>query len=659
MAIVGRAIVLRDVFCGCGNFACPIVRLGCIVLPTQSDVSSRRDPRVMIVRIAGLIICLTAVLVPVRLPAAGMRERSILVLDQAEAAGPFYHQVFSSLRSAVNADTRSHTTLYAENLDLSRFNGAAYEDSLRRQLKEKYRDRPIGVVVAVGAPTLELVLRWREELWPGVPVVFALIDEIEFARLRLPSDVTGGVVKLALSDSIKAARAVVPDLDSIVFVGSPWDREVIFRNWKDEIATAAAGLKVVEIVGATMAETRKRVEALPERSAILYSAMYSDGEGAFYPPAAALKFIAEKANRPIIVAAETYLEPGGIGGFVLVPSLIGADTASLALRILNGEKPSDVPARVTQVVKPIFNWQQMRRWDVSESNLPPGSEIRFREPGLWENYRWQSLCVAAAFLIQAALISVLLHERKKRSDAELEARHRMTELAHANRQATAGELSSMIAHELNQPLGAILANAETAELILNSPSPDLSEIKDILADIRRDDMRASEVIYRMRSFLKRTPFETKDIDLNDTMREVFEFISVQASARNIALYLLASPKALRVRGDPVQLQQVILNLIVNSMDAMASMPSGRIVVGRTETNGGSLAVVSISDSGPGIPRGKLNEVFDPFFTTKKQGMGIGLSIARTIVQAHKGLIWAENQTGGGAVFRLSLPLSFL
>jgi signal transduction histidine kinase len=611
----------------------------------------------MIVRIAGLVLCLTAVLAPVRLPAAEMRARSILVIDQAEAARPFSYQVFSSLRSSVNADTRWQTTLYTENLDLSRFNGAAYEDSLRRQLKEKYRDRPIGVVVALGAPTLELVLRWREELWPGVPVVFAVVDEIEFARLRLPSDVTGGVVKLALSDSIKAARAVVPDLDSVVFVGAPWDREGIFRNWKDEIPTAAAGLKVVEIVGATMAETLKRVEALPEHSAILYPAMYSDGEGAFYPPATALKLIAEKANRPIIIAAETYLEPGRVGGFVLVPGLIGADTASLALRILNGEKPSNIPARVTQVVKPIFNGQQMRRWNVSEPNLPPGSEIRFREPGLWENYRW-SLSAAAVLLIQAVLISVLLHERKKRSDAELEARHRMTELAHVNRQATAGELSSMIAHELNQPLGAILANAETAELILNSPSPDLSEIKDILADIRRDDMRASEVIYRMRSFLKRTPFETKDIDLNDTMREVFEFISVQASARNIALYLLASPKALRVRGDPVQLQQVVLNLIVNSMDAMASMPSGRIVVGQTETNGGSLAVVSISDSGPGIPRGKLNEVFDPFFTTKKQGMGIGLSIARTIVQAHKGLIWAENQTGGGAVFRLSLPLSF-
>jgi signal transduction histidine kinase len=625
-----------------------------MVLLTQSDVSLVRDPRVMILRIIGLIVCLTAVLVPVHLPAAEMRARSILVLDQSESRGPFYYQIFTGLRSVVNADTRFHTTLYSENLDLSRFNGASYEESLKQQLKEKYRDRPIGVVVAVGMSTLELVLRWREELWPGVPVVFALVDEMDFARLKLPPDVTGGIVKLALADSIKAARAVVPDLDSVVFVGEPWDRQVVFRNWKQEIPAAAAGLKVIEIMGATMAETRKRVEALPGRSVIVYSAVYSDGEGTFYPPATALKLIAERANRPIIVAAETFLEPGGIGGFVLVPGLIGADAASLALRIMNGEPPSSISARVTEAVKPIFNWQQMRRWNVS--NLPAGSEIRFRERSLWENDGWQSISVAAAFLIQAALISILLHERKKRSDAEFESRHRMTELAHANRQATAGELSSSIAHELNQPLGAILTNAETAELILDSTSPDLSEIKEILADIRRDDLRASEVIHRMRSYLKRTPFETKDIDLNDTMREVFEFLSVQASARDIALYLQASPEALRVQGDPVQLQQVILNLMVNSMDAMAAMPNGRTVVGRTEMNGGSSAVISISDSGPGIPPNRLNKVFDPFFTTKQQGMGIGLSIARTIVQAHKGRIWAENVASGGAVFRLSLPL---
>ncbi len=610
----------------------------------------------MIARIIGLIIWLTALVASIHSATADTLARSILVLNQSEVSGPFYYQIFSGLRAAVNADTSSHTTLYSENLDLSRFDGTEYQETLQRHLKEKYRDRPIGVVVAVGSATLELVLRWREELWPGTPIVFAMVDESGFAQLKPPPDITGAVIKLRLADTIAAARAVVPNLKRIVFVGDAWDSQVVFRHWKDEIASVR-DLSVTEIIGRTMREVREQVAALPADSAIVYSAIYSDGKSTYYPPYAALALVAEKANRPILVASETFLSSGGIGGYVLLPDLIGAEAAELALRILKGEPSSNIPASTSKAVKPIFNWREMQRWNVKESDLPSGSEIRFREPTMWETYRWQSISVATLILVQAGFISILLHERKRRNFAEVEARHRMTELAHVNRQATAGELSSSIAHELNQPLGAILTNAETAELILSSPSPDLKELKEILTDIRRDDLRANEVLQRMRGFLKRTPFEKKDIDLNDTMREVFGFLTVQASMRNIALYLDASPKALPIRGDPVQLQQVILNLIVNSMDAMAAMPYGRTVIGRTEIDGGSSAVISISDSGPGIAPEKLNEVFDPFFTTKQQGMGIGLSIARTIVQAHSGRIWAENQPDGGAVFRLSLPLS--
>ena len=607
--------------------------------------------------IYGLILCVVGVLAPSCSPAEEVPARSILFIHPSEARGPFYYQIFSDFRAVVNANSHPHTTLYMESLDLSRISDTAYDEAAQQHFKEKYRDRPIGVVVAVGAATLERVLRWREKLWAGTPVVFAMVDEIDSAKQNLPPGVTGSTVRLSLVDAITAARAVVPGLEGVVLVGDVWESQVLFRNWGREKSMVGEGLDITEVVGLPMAKTLKRVAALPERTAIVYSAMYSDGEGALYPPATALALIAEKANRPIVVASETFLAPGGIGGFVLKPGVIGADAARQALRILNGEAPTDVPARLTEAVKPVFNWLQMQRWGVKESDLPPGSEIRFQQEPFWRRYWWQSASIAAVILMQAGLISILLNERRRRSFAEVEARHRMSELAHANRQATMGELSSSIAHELNQPLGAILTNTETAELILESSDPDLSEVKEILADIRRDDLRANEIIHRMRRFLKREPFEAKEIDVNETMRDAFGFLSIQASARNVALYLKLSSEPLLVKGDPVQLQQVILNLIVNGMDAMSSLPYGRTVIGRTEKTGRSQALISISDTGPGISSEKLNEVFDPFFTTKKQGMGIGLSIARTIVQAHNGRIWAENQAEGGAVFRLSLPLA--
>ena len=268
----------------------------------------------MITRISALLVSVVALLTPIQVTAQETRSRSILVLDQADMRGPFYYQVFSGFRSVVNTDGKSHITLYTESLDLSRFRGKSYEASLRRHFKDKYQDIPIGVVVAIGSATLELVLSWRSELWPAVPVVFAMVDEIDFARLQLPDGVTGTIAKLPLADSIKAAHAMVPGLQTVAFVGDAWDGLVVYRNWKGEIPVAAGGLNVIDLVGQTMAEVRKRVAALPDRRAIVYSAMFSDGEGTYYPPAAAVSLIAEKANRPIVVASETFLEPGGTGG---------------------------------------------------------------------------------------------------------------------------------------------------------------------------------------------------------------------------------------------------------------------------------------------------------------------------------------------------------
>jgi C4-dicarboxylate-specific signal transduction histidine kinase len=238
----------------------------------------------------------------------------------------------------------------------------------------------------------------------------------------------------------------------------------------------------------------------------------------------------------------------------------------------------------------------------------------------------------------------------------------MAELAHVNRFSTAGELTASIAHEINQPLGSILTNAEAAQAILKSQSadiaelPDIVELKDIVNDILQDDRRASEVIRRMRSLLKKAPFEPKSFDLNDVVRETVEFLSTLAIGRKVKLDSVITTDALPILADRIQLQQVVLNLVVNGIDAMKDTPSEKRIISIRTSRVENFARLSVSDRGSGIPEDKLKQVFEPFFTSKAEGMGMGLSIAHTIIEAHQGLIWAKNRDHGGASFRIRLPL---
>ena len=298
----------------------------------------------------------------------------------------------------------------------------------------------------------------------------------------------------------------------------------------------------------------------------------------------------------------------------------------------------------------------MQRWGISEGSLPPGSTVEFRSPPLWQVYRAQIALVAAVFLLQGGLISGLLLERRRRHRAEANARQRMAELAHVNRYSTAGELTATITHEINQPLGSILINTESAELILRSASPDLNELKEILVDIRRDDERATDVIRRLRSLLKRTPFEARIIDLNATVKEAVDLLAPVMKQRNIAIQTRWSSGPLLVNADPIQIQQVVINLVRNGSDAISESAAAERVIDISTSKRGGSAELLVADSGGGIPADSLGKLFDPFFSTRKEGMGMGLSIVQTIVEAHEGTISAEN-VNRGATFRVKLPIS--
>ena len=248
-----------------------------------------------------------------------------------------------------------------------------------------------------------------------------------------------------------------------------------------------------------------------------------------------------------------------------------------------------------------------------------------------------------------------------RKQAEQEAQLLRQEIAHAGRVSMMGQLASGLAHEINQPLASILRNAEAAELFLQHPSPDLDEIRAILSDIRSDDERAGQVIDRMRGLLKRQALETGRLDVGALVGDVAALVRIDAATRQVKLDVDVPADLPHVRGDRVQIQQVLLNLILNGMDAVhgTGIEDRRVdVTARLDVaRSAQLIEIAVGDAGHGIPADTLARIFDPFFTTKPNGMGIGLAVSRSIVEAHRGRLWAENRNGGGAAFRFTLPIA--
>ena len=261
---------------------------------------------------------------------------------------------------------------------------------------------------------------------------------------------------------------------------------------------------------------------------------------------------------------------------------------------------------------------------------------------------------------QPVLIRGAARDVTARKQAEQETQLLRQEIAHAGRVSMMGQLASGLAHEINQPLASILRNAEAAELFLQHPSPDLDEIRAILSDIRSDDERAGHVIDRMRGLLKRQTLDTGRLDVGALVGDVAALVRVDAATRQVKLDVDVPADLPHVRGDRVQIQQVLLNLILNGMDALhgTRLEDRRVTVtARPMSPGAPIIEIAVGDAGHGIPADTLARIFDPFFTTKPNGMGIGLAVSRTIVEAHSGRLWAENRNGGGAAFRFTLPIA--
>jgi signal transduction histidine kinase len=599
---------------------------------------------------------LLLVLVLPSVPLANTAPKTVLVLFEETRVLPAVAETDDAIRSTLQTGSPMPIRLYTEYLGLSWFPEEARELALRDLLQKTYAERRPDVVVVWGTGGFRFVLKHRSAMFAEVPIVFCAVDAALLSQLDAGSAVTGVSRRIDWTASLDLIRRLHPGTREVAIVTGSG---AVDLRWEAEARRALAGypgeVKVTYLARRPMAELLKAVESLPPGTVILYGAVLQDGAGRPYLPHETVVQMASVSRVPIYAVTSNMLGHGAVGGRLLDFASQGVTAARLALRVLGGERLG--PADIVEADNPyLFDWYQLRRWRIDESRLPAGSIVRFREASVWDLYKGHIIVAVVLIATQSLLIASLLVQRARRQRAEDQARARREELAHAQRVTTIGELSASLAHEIIQPLTAIATNAQAARRLVATSWAEDDELNEALVDIARDADRAESIVRRLRALVRKQPGQRQPVDINATIAEMTAILRRDIGQADISLQLHLTENLPPVIGDAVQLQQVVLNLLVNACQAMAGVVDGPRVL-RIETREpkpGSIEI-TVADTGAGVTGAELERMFEPFVSSKAEGLGMGLSINRSIVEAHGGHIVATHNADRGLTLHVTLP----
>ncbi len=604
--------------------------------------------------------CLLAVcicMLPSRDGHAANSKKVLILFPEEGWSAPAYQTVYNAIKSAFDEDDKMQITLFGESLDLYLFTGEDRERALAEFLREKYARERFDLLIPVAPSSLNFMLRYRDSIFPGIPMVYCGGVAHRNQRLEHKSDVTGTAITLDMAGTIELARMLQPDLKRIAVVaGTGLVDRYMLSLFQDVFKDYEGKLELIDLAGLPLDNLLERVSRLPASTVILYLALQRDGAGRIFSSSATMKMVSQKARVPLFNFIDTALGYGSVGGRMTQIYAMSRKAAEIALRVLSGESIASIEPTVIRDNPAMFDWRELKRWGIDENALPSGSIIRFREASLWDVYRWWVIGTFSFICLQTLLISLLVNNLIKRKRAEQEASRMRGELVHVARVSTVGQIGHNLAHEINQPLAAIRMNAEAARHMLGGVAPDLAQVREALDDIVADNKRAEGVVQRIRSLVKRTTPVHDQVDLNRIAAETIHMIEADAGSKGVTVNLDLANDLPPVHGDQVQLEQVALNLIVNAVEAVSQnqIPS-RIVTVKTNREGEESVILCVSDTGAGVDQITADRLFEPFFTTKPQGMGLGLSISRAIAEAHGGSLSFASSLPRGATFCLRLP----
>jgi signal transduction histidine kinase len=582
-------------------------------------------------------------------------KRVLMIFTEAQEL-PANVMMEASAREQILEGTTNPVEFFTESLDSGRFPSPEDYRLFRDFIWKKYAGQSPDLVMMFMSRDFTLAREIPAGFPANVPLIYVGVNNLDLPKPAAGRAFTGIFQRFDVPGTIKFIFQLQPETRRVVVIGgaSPADHEVLAA-----ITSIARGVKSVDFecwTNRPLAEMCEAAKHLPEGTVILMGTVQRDERGGPLYTTDVARRLAPVASVPVYGLGSGIIGIGALGGSVVNSENLGGRAGKLAALALAGVPVSQLPLAIVSNGVPMVDWRAMQRWHIEANRLPRNSVIRYQRLSIWGSY-WGIIVLAGlAFLTQAITIAALLVQRGRQHRAEAEILKQRTELAHVARVSMMGQLASALTHELNQPLGAILRNAEAAEIYLQAPRPNLNEVRAILTDIRRDDKRAGNVIDRMRSLFKRQKLVSSTLDLQDLVEDTVAMARPDAMARRVKLRVQVPPNLPPAQGDRVHVQQVLLNLILNGMDAMSAIPKSRrfLIVACAQTDHGNLQI-SVSDCGTGISPDDAVHIFEPFFTTKSNGMGMGLAISRTIMEAHGGEIWMQSNAVDGTKFTFILP----
>jgi signal transduction histidine kinase len=623
----------------------------CILGSVCKTGAGRRFPRIVLTGVL-LLAAASSEAQPV--------ARQVLVLQSFNRGNMIIDQFTANFRVELDKQVGEPVNLVQVVVGPTGFVSAP-EQEIVDFIRAQYIGRPNpDLIVAVAGIASAFARRHRAQLFPDVPVLLAAVDQRYLGSEPLGENETAAAAVNDFPLVVDEILQLLPQTTQLFVVtgagalGQFWRRQL-----GEELERFRGRLALVWLDNLSFEDLVRRCASLPRNSAIYFVAFGTDAAGGAYADERVLADLHATANAPLFGSQSAYLGAGTVGGSLMPNDEMIRTSANAAARLLNDASPTSVRIPLQFPAKPVFDWRELQRWDIPESRLPPGSVMRYRAPSLWSAYRGTVLSAVGVLAVQSVLIIGLIYQRRARRRAEIESRKNLTLAADASRRLTMSALTSSIAHELGQPLSSMIHNAQAGRMMITADRATPDTMGEILSDIETEGLQATQIIDRHRTMLQGHQLDTKPTDIHAVIVDSLALVAHGMRARQIEATVNLSSHPSIVNGDPVLLQQVLVNLLMNAIDAMAETPPARRRVTISTDVRAAEVEVSVRDAGTGVPAQINGTLFTPFATTKAHGLGIGLTITRTIVETHGGTIEARNNPEGGATFTVTLRRSEL